>query len=200
MCADADTYTSTCVQMTLNHLVKMRTRPTQNVIFTPNAPYIAPYLLCSWRDNEGITSSCLANDLAKNKYRPRHRNAKGWDAAGIWSGTTLLCGCPTKVSPVCRAVPMGFMCTPWKAAKAPCWVKIWGLLESREPDGSSSISKALWSVLVCLAASVKGPTEGPLSLLRKVGGVGMSRNLAFFIPCNFIHAYSSFSGFCSVQW
>lgn len=141
MCADADTYTSTCVQMTLNHLVKMRTRPTQNVIFTPNAPYIAPYLLCSWRDNEGITSSCLANDLAKNKYRPRHRNAKGWDAAGIWSGTTLLCGCPTKVSPVCRAVPMGFMCTPWKAAKAPCWVKIWGLLESRGPDGSSSSQK-----------------------------------------------------------
>lgn len=82
MCADAGTYTSSCVQMTLNHLVKMRTRPTQNVIFTPNAPHIAPYLLCSWRDNEGITSSCLANDLAKNKYRPRHRNAKGLDAAG----------------------------------------------------------------------------------------------------------------------
>lgn len=125
---------------------------------------------------------------------------RGWAAAGIWSGTTLLCGCPTKALPVCRALLMEFMCAPWKAAKPRCWVKIQSLLESMEPDGSFSISKVLWSVLVGLAAGVKGPMEGPLSLPRNVCGVGMSRTLAFFIPCTFIDVYVSFSCFCCVQW
>lgn len=64
------------MQMTLNLLVKIKSGSTQNVIFTPNAPYSAPYLLCSWRDKEDITSSYLARDLAKSEYRPHHRNAK----------------------------------------------------------------------------------------------------------------------------
>lgn len=181
--------------MTLNLLVKMRTRSTQNVIFTPNAPY----LLCSWRDKEGITSSWL----------------RVWPKVNTdpitWMQRTemLLASVQEQTSPVaapprpCQshgALPMGFMCAPWEAAKPPCWVRIWGLLESMEADGSSFISKVQWSVLVCLAAGVKGLVEGPLSLLRNVGGVGMNRTLAFFIPCTFIHAYSSFCSFCCVQW
>lgn len=64
------------------------------------------------------------------------------------------------------ALLMGFTCAPWKAAKPPSWVRIWGLLEGREADGSSSISNVLWRVLLFLPAGVEGPMEGPFSLLR----------------------------------
>lgn len=189
---------SSCVQMTLNLVVKMRNRSAQNVIFTPNAPYIAPYLLSSWRDKEGITSSHLANDLAKSEYRPHHRMQRTeMLLASVQEQPSSVAAPPRSCQPN-RTLPVGFMCASWKAAKPPCWVKIWGLLESREADGSSSISKVLWSVWFALLVVLRGLWKD-LSLLRNVGGVGMSRTLAFFISCTFIHVYSLFCSFCCVQ-
>lgn len=181
---------SSCVQMTLNLLVKMRNRSSQNVIFTPNAPYIA--LTCSVHG--GI-----------KKVLPLHIWLMIWPKVNTDPITECrelrCCWHRFKSNPLwlphqSLASPMGLCqwgsCASWKAEIPPCWVKIWSLLESMEADGSSSISKVLWSVLVCLG--VKEAMEEPLSLPRNLGGVGMSRLFSFLallytcIPCSVLSA------------
>lgn len=183
---------SSCVQMTLNLLVKMRNRSSQNVIFTPNAPYIA--LTCSVHG--GI-----------KKVLPLHIWLMIWPKVNTDPITECrelrCCWHRFKSNPLwlphqSLASPMGLCqwgsCASWKAEIPPCWVKIWGLLESMEADGSSSISKVLWSVLVCLDVGVKEAMEEPLSLPRNLGGVGMSRLFSFLallytcIPCSVLSA------------
>lgn len=76
----------------------------------------------------------LANDLAKSKYRPRHRNAKGLAAAGILFRDNPPLRLPhhrlagLMPTPDNGALLVEHACAPRRAGKLPCWIKIWGIL------------------------------------------------------------------------
>lgn len=135
----------------------------------------------------------LANDLAKSKYRPHHRNAKGFAAAGIsvrddcppWLSHRSLTGRTGRwwwsLSVILGEQQnhrVGLRCeASCKACSLMAALPSWKYCEER--------------VLVCLAATVKGPVDGPV-LPRNVGGGWMSRALAFSVPAlPYMHIPSS---------